>query len=343
MRLFTDSFVVSLIFRWRVSYDGVRVILDLKATYSEKVEAAPPYSFERTLHKPAGWWWSTPDEIFENSTCWTVTRFNGKLLGLKFWFSGTLQKPRIHCTIFSKGKVNALEKLGITRMVKRALKTEENLTAFYKLSQKDDVLRGVVKDLYGMHTVGWPELFPALILAVTLQMAPMKRSNQMMDLLIANFGDQVCFDGRTMQYWPSAETIAASTAEELKTKAKLGYRAANLIAIAEALQNGFPSMDELWAMAPEEAKEKLLTLRGIGDYSAELVMPRMGFPLDVWSAKIFSVLFFGKVPEKPREAIPALKTVAEERWGDWRGYAFVYVLNDLPKLSERVGFDLTQF
>jgi 3-methyladenine DNA glycosylase/8-oxoguanine DNA glycosylase len=102
-------------------------------------------------------------------------------------------------------------------------------------------------------------------------------------------------------------------------------------------------MDELWAMEPIEAKKKLLELRGIGDYSAELVMPRMGFPLDVWSAKIFNVLFFGKEPQKPREAIPVLKKVAEERWGDWRGYAFVYVLNDLKNLSKRVGFDLTQF
>ena len=63
-------------------------------------------------------------------------------------------------------------------------------------------------------------------------------------------------------------------------------------------------MDELQAMEPEEAKKKLMTLRGIGEYSAELVMPRMGFPLDVWSAKIFHVLFFGKEPRKPREAIP---------------------------------------
>ena len=323
-------------------YDGVNV-LDLEETYSVEFEATSPYSFERTLHKPAGWWWSTPDEVFENGICWTVARFNGELLGLKFWSSGTMQKPRIHCTVYSEGKVDASKKAGITRMVKRALKTEEDLTKFYKLSQKDDVLRGIVKDLYGMHTVGWPELFPALILAVTLQMAPMKRSNQMMDFLIANFGDHVRFDERAMQYWPSAETIAATSVDELKAKAKLGYRAANLIAIAEALQNGFPSMDELWAMEPEDAKEKLLTLRGIGDYSAELVMPRMGFPLDVWSAKIFSVLFFGKVPEKPREAIPALKKVAEERWGEWMGYAFVYVLNDLPRLSERVGVDLTKF
>jgi DNA-3-methyladenine glycosylase II len=317
--------------------------LNLKETYSIEVEAVPPYSFELTLRKPAGWWWSTPDENFKNNTCWTLTRFNNELLGLKLQSKGTLQKPRILCTVFSKNKLGASEKENVTRMVKRALKTEEDLNEFYKLATQDKILNTVVKDLYGMHTVGWPELFPALILAVTLQMAPMKRSNQMMELLIANLGDQASFDGKHMRYWPSPETIAASTVEKLKTTAKLGYRAANLIAIAKTLQHSFPTMDELWAMEPVEAKNKLLTLRGIGGYSAELVMPRMGFPLDVWSAKIFSVLFYGKAPEKPREAIPALKRVAEKRWGEWRGYAFVYVLNDLPKLSERVGVDLTQF
>ncbi len=102
-------------------------------------------------------------------------------------------------------------------------------------------------------------------------------------------------------------------------------------------------MDELYAMEPQEAKKKLLTLQGIGEYSAELVMPKMGFPLDVWSAKIFHVLFFGNEPQNPREAIPALKKVADERWGDWRGYAFVYILNDLANLSKRVGIDLTKF
>jgi DNA-3-methyladenine glycosylase II len=318
-------------------------VLSLKEAFSVEFEAVPPYSFELTLHKPAGWWWSAPDEVFENGTCWTLTRFGSELLGLKIWSTGTLQKPRIHCAVYSKAKVGDSERQGITRMVKRALKAEEDLTEFYKLSRKDDILRGVIEDLYGMHTVGWPELFPALILAVTLQMAPMKRSNQMMDLLISEFGDHASFDGKVMKYWPSAETIAAASVKELQAKAKLGYRAGNLVAIAEALRNGFPTMDELWAMAPEEAKKKLLTLQGIGDYSAELVMPRMGFPLDVWSAKIFHVLFYGKEPENPRDVIPALKKVAEERWGSWRGYAFVYVLNDLPKLSDRIGVDLTQF
>jgi hypothetical protein len=65
--------------------------------------------------------------------------------------------------------------------------------------------------------------------------------------------------------------------------------------------------------------------------------------IDVWSTKIFHILFFGKEPEKPREAMLVLKKTAEERWGKWKGYAFVYVLNDLPEISKRIGVDLTRF
>jgi N-glycosylase/DNA lyase len=119
------------------------------------------------------------------------------------------------------------------------------------------------------------------------------------DMLMANFGDEASFDGKTIRYWPSAQTISNTPVEELKDKAKLGYRAKNLKAIALSLTQGFPSMDELNTMKPEEAKKELLTLQGIGEYSAELVMPKTGFPLDVWSAKIFSVLFNDKVPENP--------------------------------------------
>jgi DNA-3-methyladenine glycosylase II len=317
--------------------------LNVKKAYSAEFEAVPPYSFELTVHKPAGWWWSTPNEIFENNVLWTTARFNSQLVGLKLESAGTLQKPQVCCEVFAEKKMNDTDKAMVTRMVKRALRVEENISEFYTLARNDHVLRGVVEDLYGMRIMGWPELFPALILAVTLQMAPMKRSNRMMDLLIENFGSNVSFDGKTIAHWPSPEKIANLTIDELKVKAKLGYRADNLVSIAKALEAGFSTVDQLEKLPPEEAKKQLLSLRGIGDYSADIVVPGMGFPLDVWSAKIFQVLLLGKETEKPRDAIPVLKKTAEKRWGKWRGYAFVYVLNDLPKISERIGVDLTKF
>ena len=43
------------------------------------------------------------------------------------------------------------------------------------------------------------------------------------------------------------------------------------------------------------------------------------------------------------DVLKELKKIADERWGIWKGYAFVYVLNDLPALSEKVGVNLTTF
>ena len=314
-----------------------------KEAHRVEFEAASPFNFELTVHKPAGWWWSTPNEIFKDGVLWTTARFDSKLLGFKLSSKGTLRKTCVQCRVFAPERLSDEEKANVTSTVKRALRVEEELREFYALARKDMILRDVVKDLCGMRTVSWPDLLPALILAVTLQMAPMKRSNQMMDLLIENFGDTIRFDGKTIKYWPSPEKLSSSSVEDLKTKAKLGYRAANLQAIAKTLSDGFPTMQQLWEMPQEEAKKQLLSLRGIGDYSADIVVPGMGFPLDIWSAKIFHILLFGKETESPREAIPMLKRLAEERWGKWRGHVFAYVLNDLPRISKRIGSDLTRF
>ena len=90
-------------------------------------------------------------------------------------------------------------------------------------------------------------------------------------------------------------------------------------------------------------KKKLLTLQGIGEYSAELVMPKTGFPLDVWSAKIFHVLFYGKIPEKPRDAIPALKSGCGTTMGQLERLRVCLRLKRLAQVSKRLGIDLTKF
>ncbi len=158
-----------------------------------------------------------------------------------------------------------------------------------------------------------------------------------------NYGENAVFDGKRVRYWPSPKRIASASEEELMKVAKLGYRAKNLRSIAEAMLEGFPSMEELSRIPTEDAKRKLMELRGIGEYSADIVATEGGFGLDVWSAKIFGVILKGEEPKDPRAAIPELQRLARKRWGRWTGHVFVYVLNDLDKISERICVDLTKF
>ncbi len=160
----------------------------------------------------------------------------------------------------------------------------------------------------------------------------------MWDLLIKNYGVKIRFDRKEVLYWPSPERIAKAAVRELKERCKLGYRAKALKGIAEAVCNAFPKPQQLEEMSTEEAKAELMELKGIGEYSADIVSPHPGFALDVWSAKIVNMLIFRKEVESPRSIIPKLKKIADDRWGKWKGYVFAYVLNDLKNLSSR--FDL---
>ena len=295
------------------------------------------------MHKPAGWSLLTPFEIFEDDTLWTAMRMHsGEMFGLKLKSLGTTEKPLISCKIFSSRKLTADKKEELSDAVSWMLSLDEDLNEFYRLAESDPFVNSLVKDLYGMRRTRRPDIFPLLILAVTLQMAPISRSDQMMNLLTKEHGTKAEFDDKEIPYWPSPETIAKASVTELKQKCKLGYRAKVLKGIARTITKGFPTLRELDDMSPEQAKAKLMELKGIGDYSADIVSPHPGFALDVWSAKIFNILLFGKQPDTPRNIIPKLKQIAEERWGKWKGYVFVYMLNDLKNLSKRHNTNLTE-
>ena len=51
----------------------------------------------------------------------------------------------------------------------------------------------------------------------------------------------------------------------------------------------------------------LLELPGIGDYSADIINPHGGFPIDVWSAEVFGKLFYGREPKNNRESVRKIK------------------------------------
>jgi len=316
--------------------------MTLSNRYTTTIKPIPPYSFEYTVRKPAGWPWLTPEEVYENGVLWTATRIGASIVGLKLKSTGTLKQPCVICDVFSRERLTKNQRLMIVHRLRRYLDADEDIRGFCQLARKDPILKGVVRRLCGMRDAV-SDLFPSLLLATTLQLAPITRSQQMMDLLVKHYGDTVCFDGKRVVLWPSAESIAEASVRDLQRKCKLGYRAKNLKAIAQSLVKGFPDMEELAVMTPEDAKAKLMELRGIGEYSAGIVSPHPEFPADSWSSRIFHILFFGRNTKVPKGVIGKVQQEAERRWGTWKGLAFIYVLNDLRGLSKRFGVDFTSF
>jgi DNA-3-methyladenine glycosylase II len=316
-------------------------MVKLRNSFDFVMKPTPPYSFRLTLRKPAGWPLFTPFEVYEGRTLWTATHIQDHLVGIKLTAGGTTKRPKIAATVFMKS-IQAVEKLDeIKRSLEHSIGADGDLTAFYELARKDSILKHVIEDLCGMHSTGPDTIFPEAALAILLQMAPLKRSNEMMSCFISKYGETAEFDGRSIPVWPLPESIAGPDPQELAKTCKLGYRTKHLVNLARKLESEkFPTMEKLERLEPDEARKKLLELPGIGDYSADIINPHGGFPIDAWSVEVFGKLFYGKEPEDNRKAIEGIKREGLRRWGKWSWMAFFYVVQDLENLSRKLDIKL---
>jgi len=305
-----------------------------------EIDPVPPFDFRLTVKKPAGWDLFTSDEAYEDGTLWTGIRFEGRPLGLKIQSLGTLEKPRVLVGVYSRQGISRKESESLRGTLSVCLGAEQDLREFYDFAKKDGILRHVVESLYGMHDTQGVSLFNSVILAICLQMARLKRSMGMMEAIESKYGETIQFDGRNVRLQPTAGRVAKLDPASFAKECKLGYRAKYIVGSAKIIEAGFPDMEEIMGMPPDEAKGRLVELPGIGDYAADIINPHGGFPIDAWSVDVFGLLFFGKQPEDKREAIDRVKQEGIKRWGKWSWMAFFYVAQDLQNLSKQPGVQL---
>jgi 3-methyladenine DNA glycosylase/8-oxoguanine DNA glycosylase len=305
-----------------------------------RLQPTPPFDFRLTVRKPAGWDMFTPGEVYEDGTLWTAIRFEGFPVGLKITSSGTMERPQLLATVYSGSELPDGFVGRLRDGMALCLGAEQDLREFYDFAAKDSILMHVVEDLYGMHDTQTLSLFNSVVLSICLQMARLRRSRDMMDAINQHYGETIEFDGKRVLLQPAPEKIARLDPKVFAKRCNLGYRGKYIVASAGMISRGFPSMQEIMRMSPDQAKEKLMELPGVGDYAADIINPHGGFPIDAWSVDVFGALFFGKEPENRRGAINGVKLEGVRRWGKWSWMAFFYVAQDLENLSRRLGVEL---
>jgi 3-methyladenine DNA glycosylase/8-oxoguanine DNA glycosylase len=325
----------------RSATKGENLLVKLENSFSFTLQPKPPYNFQLTVRKPAGWDLFTPDEIYGDHDLWTALYIENLLIGLKLKSKGTTNSPKISVIAYSKKSLTAHQKLAVKQTVSLKLSVDDALNEFYALAKDDKILKYTVEDLYGMHDTQSSSLFGAAILSICLQMAPLKRSHRMMDCIWKRYGEVAEFNGKQVQIWPQPKSMAKLNIREFSKECNLGFRAKYIVQLAKSLVTGaFPSLEDLGKLSPKVAREKLLELPGIGDYSADIISPHGGFPIDVWTAEVFGKLFFHIQPANARKIVDKVKEEGIRRWGKLSWMAFFYVVNDLENLSTHLNLKL---
>lgn len=288
-----------------------------------------PFDFDLTVAKPAGWNWCSPGERYEEGVIWAGFYLSEHPIGLKLYQSSS----QVVVEVFGSAGISS-EGLGYVRhAVEYGLGKNVDMKGFYEFAGQEPVLDKAVEDLHGMRPGRLDDIFGRVILAISLQMAQLKRSRAMMSDILKYYGTKLIFDDKAVILWPSIEHIASLEVEELRDKANMGYRAKLLSSAARYLAEHPLSMLGLEDMDEREAASMVRKIPGVGEYSAGIAMGRSSAPIDSWSVVIMSELLLGITPERPRQHIDTMNALIKERWGKWGWIAFVYIMNDLANLS----------
>ncbi|MCL6451884.1 MAG: hypothetical protein K6T75_11380 [Acetobacteraceae bacterium] len=312
-----------------------------------KLSARPPFDFyssveaEIEVRRMEGY--PPLVDYYDGRAYWATLRLlSGEVAGVRVepdppdrGIPGQGLKVTLYCA--SRPDAAALE--AARRTIARCWGLDEPTEEVYSLARRPAAVGRAVERHRGLRALTWQEAFQPVCIAVLLQNAPVARTNAMTAALALRYGIPVRFAGLELRHWFPPQRLAGVDPGELRSECRLGFRAERLVGIARALADGRPDLARVGEMPLAEAREALLTLKGIGEYSADFILLGMrrweAFPVDVWSARQFYRVFFpGQTVPEMAAAAAAVRRRAEELWGSWRGLIWNFVLHELDQLAE---------
>ena len=198
-----------------------------------------------------------------------------------------------------------------------------------KIIKADPRLEEIIEENSGIRILN-QDFFETLISFIISQNKQIPQIKQVVNNLSSEIGTK--FDVTMINrlssefdaFFPTVDQLYNATEEEVRAS-KCGFRAPYIKDAAEKVYFGDISEDGLLRLETDEAREKLMTIHGVGEKVANCVLLfGLGrtdtFPVDVWMKRICEHLYFdGDTPKSEIEAF------AIDKFGDVAGYAQQYL------------------
>lgn len=273
--------------------------MEFKVRTQFNVIPTTPFHFDGTFHKPSHFPNKLKLEEWEPGRYRQTLRCGNELYGLKLENKGTITKPELLISIFSK---KALSKDGLENLRKEIIwrfELEKDLGEFNKMTKRDKIFSPIFKKWLGMRNTAQYTLYELLIIAIVLQNATVRRSRQMLDALLAKYGTKLEFDNKELWAIWLPKALNKVSEQELRDL-KVGYRAKFIKKLSQDFSTSKIDEYRLRNLSREETKKELMKLYGIGPETARILLFEIFHQDDVfdhispWQQKIYSMLFYNK-------------------------------------------------
>lgn len=231
---------------------------------------------------------------------------------------------------FLNGDPSAGAKEYIKSYVKEWFDLETDLGEFYELAGKDKLLAPLIEKYYGYRIIGQPDLFESVIWAVLGQQINLQFAYTLKQRFVERFGERLFWNNESFYLFPEPALVAGLSDEVLLPLQFSRQKSKYTIGIAESFASGEISKEKLKHLSLVEAKERLMAIKGIGNWTANYALMktfryRDAFPLE--DAGVHNAIKnLKKMDRKP--TLEEVKKVFKKYRG-WEAYATLYLWKSL--------------
>ncbi len=162
----------------------------------------------------------------------------------------------------------------VVNKAKRMISADMDLGPFYKYAEKTQRFRKIVDSFRGLKPILTPSVFESTAWAIMGQQVNLNFAYILKNRLVEKFGEEFKVDGHVYSLFPNADSICRASISSLKSLQFSERKAEYLIGLAKAISDRELDLDSLIDLEYEDALQRLMTLRGIGVWSANYILMR---------------------------------------------------------------------
>jgi DNA-3-methyladenine glycosylase II len=251
------------------------------STISFSLTAVPPFRLDLTV-------WALRRRSNNNVDLWDgrfyqrLLRLDGVGVLLRVAQSGSPERPRLAVTAVAQRVLPRLrERVGAA--LNRILGLRVDLSKFYEMARENRRIRPLVERFIGVKPPRFPTMFEALLNAVACQQLTVLVGIMLLNRLATRL-DASSSDVLGPLAFPRPSDMAVSIPRQLRALGFSQRKAETILTIARACADDENRFEELASLPDDKAIGELLSVKGIGRWSAQYVLLRGLGRLNVFPA-----------------------------------------------------------
>ena len=294
---------------------------------SFKLDIKGPFDFQRAFQDVTRAPFQLTEIVRDNAMS-GVFPVGLALVGANIQASGSIDRPQIR--ISWETLAGGVDPREVETYFHALFQTQVDLRQFYAHVSDDPVMQALTKKLYGFTFLRKHSFFEAIATAIIDQQLNVAFATALRKRFINHYGRKMTWQGTGYAIFPQPGDLECVTPEDLRPLQFSQRKAEYILDIAGALRERTLRPEALAGLDDVALLQALMTLRGVGRWTAEYVgmmaFGRVDFlpAADIGLQRAIQLLC--KLPERPTEA--EVRTRGEA-WKPFRGLATFYLWHAL--------------